>query len=96
MQYLKKSGVNSRTRAGRSIIIETSFEEITRKYCLIKAGKTEIDLLWLKSEIESYIRNRRGARRKGDNLVAEAQDMLMDVTQIIEEGPCNPFRPKKL
>jgi hypothetical protein len=96
MQYLKKSRVNSRTRPGRSIIVETSFEEIARKYRQVKAGKTKIDLLCLKSEIESYIRNRQGVKRKGDDLVAEAQDMLMDVTQMIEEGHCNPFRPKKL
>jgi hypothetical protein len=96
MQYLKKSGVNSRTRPSRSIIVETSFEEIARKYRLVKAGKTKIDLLSLKSEIESYLRNRQRANRKGDNLVAEAQDMLMDVTQMIEEGHCNPLRPKKL
>jgi hypothetical protein len=75
--------------------MEASFEEIARKYRLAKAGN-EIDLLCLKSEIESYIRNRQGAKRKGDDLVAEAQDMLMDVTQMIEEGHCNPFRPKKL
>jgi hypothetical protein len=32
MQYLKKSRVNSRARVGRSIIVETSFEETARKY----------------------------------------------------------------
>lgn len=96
MQYLKKSRVNNRMRAGRSFIMETSFEEITKKYRLVKTGKINIDLLSLKSEIESYIRNRQGAKRKDDDSVAEAQDMLMDVTQMIEEGHCNPFRPKKL
>ena len=96
MQYLKKSGVNSRTHMSRSIIMETKFEEITRKYRLAKAGKNKIDLLCLQSEIESYIRNRQGAKRKDYDFVAEAQDMLMDVTQMIEEGHCNPFRPKKL
>jgi hypothetical protein len=76
--------------------METSFEEIAREYRLVKAGKTKIDLLYLKSEIESYIRNRQGAKRRGDDRMAEAQEMLMDVTQMIEEGHCNPFRPKKL
>jgi hypothetical protein len=71
-QYLKKSRVNSRTRAGRSIIVETGFEEITRKYRLVKAGKTKIDLLCLKSEIEPYIRNQQGAKRKDNDLLAEA------------------------
>jgi hypothetical protein len=76
--------------------VDKSFEEIARKYRLVKAGKTKIDLLCLKSEIESYVRNRQGAKRKGEDLVAEAQDMLMDVTQMIEDGHCNPFRSKKL
>jgi len=49
MQYLKKSRVNDRMRAGRSFIMETSFEEITRKYRLMKTGKINVDLLSLKS-----------------------------------------------
>ena len=96
MQYLKKSRVNDRMRVGRSFVMETSFEEITKKYRLVKTGKINVDLLSLKSEIESYIKNRQGAKRKDDDSVAEAQDMLLDVTQMIEEGHCNPFRPKKL
>ena len=76
--------------------METDFEEMARKYRLVKAGETKIDLLCLKSEIESYIKNQQSAKRKDDDLVAEAQDLLMDVTQMIEEGHCNPFRPKKL
>jgi len=75
--------------------VETSFEEIAIDR-LVKAGKTKIDLLCLKSEIESYLRNRQGAKRKSDDLLAEAQDILMDFTQMIEEGYCNLFRPKKL
>jgi len=74
--------------------METDFEEMARKYRLVKAGKTKIDLLCLKSEIESYIKNQQSTKRKNDNLVAEAEEMLMDVTQMIEEGHCNPFRPK--
>jgi hypothetical protein len=76
--------------------VKTSFEEITRKYRLVKAGKNKIDLLCLKSEIESYIRNQQGAKRKDNDLLAEAQAMLIDLTQMIEEGHCNPFRTKKL
>jgi hypothetical protein len=52
--------------------VETGFEEITRKYRLVKAGKTKIDLLCLKSEIEPYIRNQQGAKRKDNDLLAEA------------------------
>ena len=90
MQYLKKSRVNDRMRAGRSFIMETSFEEITKKYRLVKTGKINVDLLSLKSEIESYIENRQGAKRKDDDSLVEAQDMLLDVTQMIAEGHCNP------
>ena len=96
MQYLKKSGVNSKEHAGRSIIVETSFEEIGRKYRLAKAGKTKIDLLCLKLEIESYIKNQLSTERKEDDLAVEAQDMWMDVTQMIEDGHFSPLRPKKL
>jgi hypothetical protein len=28
--------------------------------------------------------------------VAEAEDLLMGVTQMLEEDDCNPFRPKKV
>lgn len=69
-------------RAGRSFIMETSFEEITKKYRLVKTGKINIDLLSLKSEIESYIRNRQSAKRKDDDSVAEAQDMF-DIAVLI-------------
>jgi len=95
MQYLKQNGVSSRGCAGRPIIVETSFEEIARKYRSAKAGKTKIDLLCLKSEIESYIKKQQSTKGKNDNL-AEAEEILMDVTQMIEEGHCNPLRPKKL
>jgi hypothetical protein len=76
--------------------METDFEEMARKYRLVKAGKTKIDLLCLKLEIESYIKNQQSTKRKNDNLVAEAEEMLMGVTQMDEEGHCNPFGPKKL
>ena len=76
--------------------MEASFEEISRKYRSVKTGKTSVDLFSLKSEIESYIKSQQGAKRKDNDLLAEAQDMLIDLTQIIEEGHCNPFRPKKL
>jgi len=76
--------------------MEVSFEEISRKYWSVKTGQTSVDLLSLKSEIESYIKSQQGAKRKDNDLLAEAQDMLIDLTQMIEEGHCNPFRPKKL
>jgi hypothetical protein len=74
--------------------MEVSFEEISRKYRSVKTGQTSVDLLSLKSEIESYIKSQQGAKRKDNDLLAEAQDMLIDLTLMIEEGHCNPFRPK--
>jgi len=76
--------------------MDPSYEEISRKYRLLKTEQTSIDLLSLQREIEDYIKNRQGAKRKAGDLVAETQDMLMDVTQMIEEGHCNPLRSKKL
>jgi hypothetical protein len=75
--------------------MDASYEEISRKYRLLKTEQTSIDLLSLQREIEDYIKNHQGAKRKGDDLVAEAQDMLIDVTQMIEEGHCNPLKNKK-
>jgi hypothetical protein len=76
--------------------METSFDKIVREYRSAKAGRSKIDLLSLKSEIESYIKSQQRAEQKDDDSLAEAQDMLMDVTQMLEEDRCNPFRPKNL
>jgi hypothetical protein len=76
--------------------METSFDKIKGEYRLAKAGRSNIGLLSLKSEIESYIKNQERARREDDDSLIEAQDMLMDVTQMLEEDRCNPFRPKTL
>ena len=76
--------------------METSFEEIARKYRSVKTGKTSVDLLALKSEIESYIKSQQGSKRRDNDSLAQAKDMLIDLTQMIEEGHCNPIRSKKL
>lgn len=76
--------------------MEARFVEIRRKYRDAKREESNIDLLSLKLEIESYIRNLRGADEKNEDLLAEAQDTLIDLIKIIEEGHCKPFRPKKL
>jgi hypothetical protein len=76
--------------------MDASFEEISRKYRSVKTGKTSVDLLALKSEIESYIKSQQSSKRRDNNSLAEAEDMLIDLTQMIEEGHCNPIRSKKL
>ncbi len=76
--------------------MEARFEEIRKKYRDAKREESNVDLLSLKLEIESYIRNLRVADEKNEDLLAEAQDMLIDLIKIMEESHCTPFRPKKL
>lgn len=76
--------------------MEAKFEEIRRKYRDAKREESNVDLLSLKLKIESYIRNLRATGEKNEDLLAEAQDMLIDLIKIIEENHCQPFRPKKL
>jgi len=76
--------------------MEANFEIISKKYRDAKRTKSDVDLLTLKSEIESHIRKLQDMQEKNDDLLEEAQDMLIDLTKIIEEGHCHPFKPKKL
>ncbi|MGA9388104.1 MAG: hypothetical protein WBV70_04680 [Candidatus Bathyarchaeia archaeon] len=76
--------------------MDASFEEISRKYRSVKTGKTSVDLLALKFEIESYIKCQQSSKRRGNDSLLEVEDMLIDLTQMIEEGHCNPMRSKKL
>jgi U3 small nucleolar ribonucleoprotein component len=72
------------------------FEEMREKYQEAKRGESNVGLLSLKLEIESYIRNLRAADEKNESLLAEAQDMLIDLIKIIDESRCQPFKPQKL
>ena len=77
--------------------MEARFEEMRRKYREGKREGSNVDLLSLKTEIESYIRKLRAAvDERNEDLLAEAQDMLIDLIKIIEESRCQPFKPKKL
>jgi hypothetical protein len=71
------------------------FEELRRKYRMVRSEEGNIDPLSLKSEIESYIRNLQAKDEENKDLIAEAQDMLIDLTRIIDESHCHPFRPKR-
>ncbi len=71
------------------------FEEIRKKYRDANREKSNVDPLSLKLEIESYIKKLRATGEKNEDLLAEAQDMLIDLIRIIEGGHCTPFRPKK-
>lgn len=74
--------------------METRFEGLRRKYRDAKREDSNVDLLLLKSEIEFFIRDLQSAEQKDENMLDEARDMLIDVTRLIEEGHCQPFRPK--
>lgn len=62
---------------------------------MVRSEEGNIDPLSLKSEIESYIRNLQAKDEENKDLIAEAQDMLIDLTKILDESHCHPFRPKK-
>ncbi|MDH5449835.1 MAG: hypothetical protein OEX77_02885 [Candidatus Bathyarchaeota archaeon] len=72
------------------------FEEIRKKYRDAKRKESNSDLLSLKVEIESFIKNLRATDEKNEDLLAEAQDILVDLIKIIDESHCHPFRPKKI
>jgi hypothetical protein len=76
--------------------MEAHLEIIRKKYHDAKCAESDVDLLALKSEIESYIKRLQNAEEKKYYLLEEAQDMLIDLTKIIEDGHCHPFKPKKL
>jgi len=78
------------------VAMEARFEEIRKKYRDAKREESSVDLLSLKLEIESYIRNLQATNEKNEDLLAEPEDMLIDLIKIIEESRCQPFRPKKL
>ena len=76
--------------------MEAHFEEIRKKYRDAKCAESNADLLSLKLEIESFIGNLRAKDEKNEDLLAEAQDILVDLIKIIDESYCHPFRPKKI
>ena len=72
------------------------FEEIRKKYRDAKRKESNVELLSLKKEIELFIKNLRATHEKNEDLLAEAQDMLINLVQIIEQNRCHPLRHKKL
>lgn len=61
------------------------FEEIRKKYRDAKRKESNVDLLSPKLEIEFFIENLRATDEKNEDLLAERQDMLIDLKTIIEE-----------
>jgi hypothetical protein len=73
----------------RLIILEEHFEEIHRKYRLTKNGKSSVDLLSQDSETKSPIKNLHGGNDGNRKMIDEVENMLIDLTKIIEESTVN-------
>ncbi len=71
-------------------------EEMRRKYQRARCEKVNFDLLSFKRELESFIDDLLASDRRDEKLLTEAQDMLIDLIQIIEESHCQPFKSKIL
>ncbi len=76
--------------------MRTRLEEIRGKYLSVKRAEIGVDPLSLKREIESFADDLRASEKENEDLIAEAQDMLIDLTKMVEEGHCQPFRAKGL
>ncbi|UCF58966.1 MAG: hypothetical protein JSV15_00625 [Candidatus Bathyarchaeota archaeon] len=61
------------------------FEEIRKKYRDARRKESNVDLQSPKLEIEFFIKNLRATDEKNEDLLAERQDVLIDLEMIIEE-----------
>jgi uncharacterized coiled-coil DUF342 family protein len=76
--------------------LKPSIEEIRKKYQKARREKINFDLSSLKREIESFINKLRASNERDEKMLNEAQDMLIDLIQIIEESHCQPLKSKIL
>ena len=75
--------------------IKTTLEEIRKRYRELKCGG-KVDPYALKEDIGSFIDILKSKYESYGDLREEAEDMLIDVTFMIKEDCCNPFRAKSL
>jgi len=71
--------------------MEARFEEACRKYEEAANDMNSADLFALKAEIESLMENLQ-SRDGNHDLLDKAEDMLVDVTRMIEESHCQPLK----
>ena len=71
--------------------MEARFEEVRRKYEEAVNDMNRADLFALKAEIESLMEDLR-FRDGNHDLLDKAEDMLVDVTRMIEETHCQPLK----
>lgn len=71
--------------------MEARFEEACRKHEEAVSDMNSADFFALKAEIESLMEDLR-FRDGNHDLLDKAEDMLVDVTRMIEETHCQPFK----
>lgn len=62
---------------------------------MLNVQRAKLTFYRRKMEIEAYINRLQAADQKNKESLSEAQDILIDLIKIIEEGHCQPFKPKK-
>ncbi|WXG41491.1 MAG: hypothetical protein WED07_12110 [Candidatus Freyarchaeum deiterrae] len=76
--------------------MKPSIDEIREKYRYAKREMIKGDLSSVKREIEAFLSNLRASDEKNEDLLDETEDMLIDLTKIIEEMHCQPIKTKIL
>lgn len=66
--------------------LKPNIEEIRRKYQRARREKINFDLSYFRRELETFINKLSESGEKDEKLLTEAQDMLIDLIQIIEES----------
>lgn len=76
--------------------LKPSIEELRWKYQRARCEKLNFDLLSFRRELEYFIYKLRTSSERDEKLLTEAQDMLIDLIQIIEESHCQPLKSRLL
>lgn len=71
--------------------METRFEETYQKYKEAVKDMNSVDLSALKAEIESLMENLR-SKDENHPLLDKVEDMLIDVTRMLEETRCQTLK----
>lgn len=72
---------------------KATMDDIRKRYRELKRGGN-VDPFSLKEQIRSFINVVKSQDKDYEDLRQEAEDMLMDVTFIIKENCCSPFKEK--
>jgi len=75
--------------------VKACFKEIHKDYRELKRGGG-VDPFTLKEKIKSFISDLKSKGDEYEGLRKEAEDILMDVTFIIQESCCAPFKAESI